>query len=913
MNKPTLALFDASALVHRAYHAFKNGRQLSISKTGELTSAVFGFTNILLKVINDLNPDCYAIAFDLKGPTFRHELSESYKAHRPETPPELIAQMERVRQLVEAFDIPVFEQSGYEADDLLGTLAHRASQEGASVIIVTGDADAMQLVDENVRVLYPKSGGTFSDTKLYDAQAVTEKFGVPPHLVADYKALVGDASDNITGVPGIGQKTAIKLLNEYEGISEIYENIELIRPEKLRETLRREEKQARLSLKLATIVKDLPIDFKLEECRVSRFNRDKVVPLLREMEFTSLVNRLPQAGIDAGKNSPMTEETARVKINSECSYTLVDTPQKMKQLADRLREAGKFALDTETTGLDTITAELVGLSVSPAAGEAYYVPVGHVDATGQQLELREVVGMLGGLMASTEILKIAHNVKFDLKILQGAGFTVNRLGFDTMLAAHLLGEKTLSLKGLAFSRLGVEMTPITELIGEGKKQKSISACGLKETSDYACADADMTFRLFGLLRDELDSEKLTGLFEDIEMPLVPLISDMESAGIAIDTGMLDEMSRRLGDQLGSIEAEIYEHAGHPFNIASPKQLGTVLFDELKLPVGRKTRTGYCTDAAVLEYLKDQHDVVRLVLEYRTIAKLKSTYVDTLPKMVSPRDGRLHTTFHQTRTATGRLSSSDPNLQNIPVRGELGREIRRAFTAPQGFLLLAADYSQIDLRALAHLSGDPELMSAFSHDDDIHTATAMKLYNLPREEITSDMRRFAKTVNFGVIYGMSGYGLEQATELSREEASSFISTYFERYSGVASYLRATKEQARSRGYVETILGRRRYIPDINASNRQVRESAERMAINMPVQGTSADIIKVAMLNVRREMDKQKLKSRLLLQVHDELIFEVPQAELIFMSELAPRLMAEAVKLDVPLKVDLKYGLNWGEME
>jgi DNA polymerase-1 len=909
MNTPLLVIFDASALVHRAFHAFKYSRQLTVSKTGEVTSAVFGFTNILLKVLADLKPDYYAIAFDRKGPTFRHELSDKYKAHRPETAPELIAQLGRVRQMVEAFDIPIFEQQGYEADDLIGTLAGCAVRAGTRVIIVTGDADAMQLVNDDIKVLYPKPGGTFSDTRLFDAEAVNEKFGVPPSLVAAYKALVGDTSDNIKGVPGIGQKTAVKLLNDYDGIDAIYENIELIRPEKLRETLRREESAARQSLTLSTIVTDLPVDFKLEQCHAGRFNREKVVPLLRELEFTSLINRLPQPPT-AGAS---TEAPVVPPAEIDCRYQLVDTPEQLAALAARLTEAGRFALDTETTGLDTMTAELVGLSVAPAAGEGYYLPVGHLEAVGRQWLISELSAALDPVLADSNIRKIAHNAKYDLQILRRVGFTVAGLDFDTMLAAHLLGEKSLSLKGLAFSRLGVEMTPITALIGEGKKQICISRCDLKETADYACADADMTFRLYELLAPELEQENQSRLFHEVEMPLVPVIMDMESAGIALDTGLLKAMSGRLAAQLEKIETGIYELAGHPFNIASPKQLGDVLFDELHLPTGRKTHTGYCTDAAVLDELKDQHEIVRLILEYRTLAKLKSTYVDTLPVMVAAEDGRLHTSFNQARTATGRLSSSEPNLQNIPVRGELGREIRRAFTAPPGHLLLAADYSQIDLRALAHLSGDRELINAFQNDDDIHTATAMRLYGLPQAEITPDMRRFAKTVNFGVIYGMSGYGLEQATELTREESTRFITTYFERYPGVRAYLDATKGQARARGYVETILGRRRYIPDINAANRQVREAAERMAINMPVQGTSADIIKVAMLDVRREMARQKLQSRLLLQVHDELIFEVPQQEMFFMSELAPRLMAEAVKLDVPIKVDLKYGANWGEME
>ncbi len=928
-------LFDASALVHRAFHAFAHGRQLTVSKTGEVTSAVFGFANILLKVLSDLKPDCYAIAFDRKGPTFRHEMAEEYKAHRPPTPPELTAQMSRVRQLVDAFDMPVFEQQGFEADDLLGTLARRAEAAGAEVVIVTGDADAMQLVDDEVKVLYPRPGGTFSDTILYDVAAVAGKFGVPPNRVADYKALVGDTSDNISGVPGIGPKTAVKLLGEWDGIDEIYKNIELVRPEKTRELLRKEEAVARRSLKLATIVTDLPIEFDIEACRIERFENTKVIPLLRELEFTSLIARLPKIGGEAattgratlashvqrmaapatpgGRPSGSPLPMAPLPPSVECQYALVDTAEKLAEVARKLAKAARFALDTETTGLDTLTSELVGLSVALAPGDAYYLPVGHVGVEGAQLELSEVKKALGPVLTDRKIAKIAHNAKFDLQILQTAGFTFAGLEFDTMLAAHLLGEKAPGLKNLASTRLGVEMTPITEFIGDGKSQICISRCGLRQTADYACADADMTFRLAEQLEPQLKEQNQWKLFAEVEMPLVPVIMDMERAGIALDTERLGKMSVDLGGQLKAIENDIYAMAGHEFNIASPKQLGDVLFGELKLPVGRKTKTGYCTDAAVLDELKDEHAIVRKILEYRTLAKLKSTYVDVLPGMVSTCDGRLHTSFNQARTATGRLSSSDPNLQNIPVRGDLGREIRKAFVAPPGHLLLAADYSQIDLRALAHLSGDADLITAFKADEDIHTATAMRLYDVPREAVTKEMRRFAKTVNFGVIYGMSDYGLEQATEMSRQESQKFIATYFERYPGVAAYLAATKEQARSRGYVETILGRRRYIPDITASNRQVREAAERMAINMPVQGTSADIIKVAMLDVCREMKERKLQSRLLLQVHDELIFEVPQYELIHMSELAPRLMAAAIKLSVPLKVDLKYGANWGEME
>jgi DNA polymerase-1 len=909
MDKSPLVLFDASALVHRAYHAFAAAKPLTISKTGEVTSAVYGFANMLLKVLGELKPGCYAMAFDMKGPTFRHEMYDQYKAHRKATPEELISQLGRVRQLVEAFNIPIFELRGYEADDILGALALQASRQGLEVIIVTGDADMMQLVTPNVKVLYPKRGGAFSDTMLYDEAAVAEKYGVAPARIADLKALVGDSSDNIPGVSGIGQKTGVKLIQQFGSIDDIYARIDEVTPEKLQDRLRQNEAAARQSKKLATIVTRLPVELKLDECRVSNFDRQKVTDLFRELEFGSLLSRLPQVemAVPGGGSKPAAAAPKR-------EFHVVDDEKALHKLVARLKKAGAFAFDTETTGLDTMTAQLVGISLSPAPGEAYYIPVGHVGwGEVRQLELKQVIDALKPLFADKKLAKTAHNAKYDITIVAEHGMAVNNLVFDTMLAAYLLGEKSISLKALSFSRLGIECQTITELIGKGAKQISMSQVEIARAAEYACDDADITGRLAGLFEPDLKRLGLWSLFADVELPLVPVLVAMERNGIALDTELLNQMSQRLGKQLLKLEGDIYDHVGHPFNIKSPKQLGPVLFEELGLPAARKTKTGYSTDASVLEGLKDAHPVIALILEYRQLAKLKSTYIDALPALVNSRTKRLHTSFNQTRTATGRLSSSEPNLQNIPIRGELGREIRTAFVAPRGSQLLAGDYSQIDLRVLAHLSGDPGLVDAFRADEDIHAATAVSLFGDKTTEVTADMRRLAKTVNFGVIYGMSGYGLEQATELSREEANQYITAYFEKYPGVKDYLEATKLKAREQGYVQTVLGRRRYLPDINSANRMVREAAERMAINMPVQGTSADIIKVAMVQLNEQMMKLGLKSKLLLQVHDELIFEVPDEELARMRELVPRIMAGAIKLDVPLKVDVKTGGNWGQME
>ena len=907
MKQPLLVLFDGNALVHRAYHALPT---LTVSKTGEVVNAVYGFASMLLKAINELKPSHCAIAFDKKAPTFRHLLYEQYKAHRPPTPQELIGQLERVRQLAQAFNIPIFELDDYEADDLLGTLSHQASAQGVDTIIVTGDADAMQLVSPRVRVLYPKPRRPFSDTLLYDEAAVSQKYGVGPEHIADLKALVGDPSDNIPGVPGIGEKTAVKLIQQFGSLDQIYKHIGEITPERIRELLRQHEAIARRSKELATIVTQTPATLKLDDCQVSNYNRQQVVELFRELEFASLLTKLPEVeAITPAATAPV---KTRPQIKPE--YKIISTTSALDELVKRLKEAQSFAFDLETTGLNPMLAQLVGMSFSPAPGEAYYIPVGHV-GWGQvkQLPLKQVIDQLKPLLEDAKLAKMAHNGRYDMTVLAEYGVTVSNLAFDTVVAAYLLGEKPLGLKELAFSRLGIEMTLITELIGSGAKQISMSQVEISRASDYACADADMTLRLAELLGAELHQQELWQLFSEVEMPLVPVLVGMGRNGVALDTDLLRRMSHRLGERLLKLETGIFSNVGHHFNINSPQQLGSVLFEELKLPPGRKTKGGYSTGAPVLEELRGEHPVVELILDYRQLSKLKSTYIDALPALVNPKTGRLHTSFNQTRTATGRLSSSEPNLQNIPVRDELGKEIRKSFITPAGFRLLAGDYSQIDLRVLAHLSQDEVLLDAFGRDEDIHTATAAQLFGVAASQVTLEMRRLAKTVNFGVIYGMSQYGLEQATELSYKEAEQFITAYFEKHFGVKKYLESTKKQARERGYVQTLLGRRRYIPEINSSNRQLRESAERMAINMPVQGTSADIIKVAMVELYREMARLKLRSKLLLQVHDELIFEVPDEEPKVMSQLVTRLMSTALKLSLPLKVDIKTGSNWGQME
>ncbi|MDP2730646.1 MAG: DNA polymerase I [Dehalococcoidales bacterium] len=911
MKKPLLVLFDGNAIVHRAYHAFQTARRptvLTVPKTGEVVTAVFGFAQMLLKAISELKPTCYAIAFDTVAPTFRHKMFDRYKAQRPPTPYELVNQFGRVRQLVEAFHIPIYELDGYEADDVLGTLGSQASEKGIDTIIVTGDADTMQLVSARVNVLYPKPGGSFSDTMLYDEEAVKGKYSIEPQHIADFKALVGDTSDNIPGVPGIGNKTAVKLIQEFGSIEEIYAHIDEVAPARIQAILRENEAIARQSKKLATIDTRAPVTLDLDECQLSHFDRNKVIELFRELEFYSLLPKLPEM-------PEVAQVTARVVTEppSKRDYRIISTISTLDELLSRFSSAKSFAFDLETTSLNAISARLVGVSLSPAPGESYYIPVGHVVLSEVgQLPLKYVIERLKPVLEDPTTAKLAHNGKYDITVLAEYGVTVNNLTFDTMVAAYLLSEKSLGLKALTFNRLGIEMTPISELIGSGTKQLSMSQVEITGAADYACADADMTLRLAELLGPELRQLGLWQLFTEVEMPLVPVLIHMERNGIALNTELLRRMAQELGEQLLTLEAEIYNSVGHQFNINSPQQLALVLFEELHLPSTRR-KGSYSTSAAILEELRGVHPVIEFILNYRQLTKLKSTYIDALAALINPKTGRVHTSFNQTRTATGRLSSSDPNLQNIPVRSEAGKQVRQAFIAPPGSCLLSGDYSQIDLRALAHLSQDQGLLDAFNRDEDIHAATASQLFGVAGPQVTADMRRVAKTVNFGVIYGMSDYGLEQATELSRQEATQFIAAYFQKYPGIKKYLDSTKQQARNTGYVQTLLGRRRSIPEINSANRQIREAAERMAINMPVQGTSADIIKVAMIKLYQEMTRRRLKSKMLLQVHDELLFEVPLEELEEIRQLVPETMSTALEISVPLKVDVKSGRNWAELK
>jgi len=910
-----LVLVDGHALAYRAFFALPvDGFSTS---QGELTNAVYGFTMMLLHALQEEKPEYIAVTFDAPTATFRHEEFEEYKAHRPPMREEMRSQMERIRHVVQALNIPAFEVPGYEADDLIGSLAQQASDQELETIIITGDNDIFQLVTPLVKVVTP--GGhrqRFSDAKLYDEKGVKEKYGVAPTLLVDYKGLVGDKSDNIPGVAGVGDKTARQLIQRYGTIEEIYEHLDEIESTRARKSLAGQKERALLSKRLSTIVTDVPINLNLEQCRASDYDRDEVIALFRELEFRSLVQRLPAS--DRRRVRQMTF-FAQDPLTAG-AHTAVTTEEQLNALLSELSRSPRMALDVETTSVDAMRADLVGLSFATKAGRAVYVPVGHLlaqDAEGQ-LPMGLVVERLRPVLEDASVPKAAHNGKYDLAVLARHGIAVRGLDFDTMIAAYLLepSRRGFGLKDLAWSKLGLEMRPITELIGKGRDQITLAQVSIADTAAYAGADADATLRLMVVLEDELRQREQWDLFRDVEMPLVEVLMEMEMAGVALDTGELMQISASMYQRIVALEKEIHGLAGHPFNINSTQQLAEVLFEELGLPAKAKTKAGYSTRASVLEELRDQHAIIDLILEHRQLAKIKSTYVDSLPLLVDRDTGRVHTSYNQTGTVTGRISSSDPNLQNIPVRTELGRHVRCAFVAQEGWVLLGADYSQVELRILAHISQDPDLLAAFDRGEDIHASTASTVFEVPLTAVTPAMRRIAKTINFGIIYGMGEYGLAQRTDLSLEEARKFIAGYFARYEKVKEYLEQTKDEAREQGYVSTLLGRSRYFPELQTTSRAhggVKRAAEREAINMPIQGSAADILKIAMVRLHRALKEEDLAARVILQVHDELVLEVPQEELGPVAPLVRSIMENAWALDAALKVDLKVGKNWEQME
>ena len=908
---PLLMLMDGHAMVHRSFHAISRQGNLTVSSTGEDITGVYGFINVFLRALQEWNPTYCGIAFDTSAPTFRHVRFEDYKAQRAEMPPELRPQFGRVKQLMQAFGVPVFELDGYEADDVIGTISRLTEAQGVDTVILTGDRDTFQLISPRVRV--DLSSG-IQDRKVYDESELATRYsGLTSSQQPDFKSLMGDTSDNIPGVPRVGEKRAISLLTAFHDLEGVYQHLDEVAWPSVKVSLSENRERAFENRILTTIDRQAPLEFDLDACRFGQYDRQSVVDLMTELEFFSVIQRLPAPTLGSSATGEREAESVDEDGTSDTDYQLVQTQEQLESMLAALHEAGSFAFDTETTSLDPMRANLVGLSFATAPGNAWYVPVGHNE--GAQLPLEKVLAQVRPLFESPELRKCAHNANYDMAVLVGHGVNCRNVDFDTMIAAHLLGRNSLGLKNLSLDVLGREMTPISKLIGTGRKQLTFDQVPIESAVPYAAADADMTGRLRQALEGPLASQGLTHLMTDMEIPLVPVLVTMQRHGIKLDAGALHEMSRDLNQHMQQVQTDLYQSIGHTVNINSPQQLSDVLFQELGLPRTKRTKTGYSTDANSLEGLKGLHPVVDQILEYRQISKLKSTYVDALPEMVNPVTGRIHTSYNQTGSATGRISSSDPNLQNIPIRTELGRQVRKAFVAENApdWLLFSADYSQIELRVLAHLSQDGDLLEAFRRGEDIHSSTASLMFEVPIEQVNSDMRRIAKILNFGVIYGLSAHGISQQTEFSREEGARFIENYFAKYPGISEYIESVKAKTRESQFVETVMGRRRYMPDINSSNFNVRGGAERMAINMPIQGTAADIMKLAMVRVQDRLEQENMRTKMLLQVHDELVFEVPQDELDALQQLVFDEMPAAHALDVSLKVDAKWGYTWGDME
>ncbi|MDE2765720.1 MAG: DNA polymerase I [Chloroflexota bacterium] len=921
--KPLLLLLDGHAMAFRAFYAMERA-PMTTRAAGERVEAVHSFAGTLFRAIGDLRPTHLAIAFDPPGPTFRDDIYDDYKAHRAPTPDELPPQVERIKQLMQALNVPIYETPGYEADDVIGTIAAECSANAVDAVIFTGDSDTLQLVTPHVRVLMTTG---FGDQKTYDVAAVRERYGgLDPLRQIDVKAFEGDTSDNVPGVPGIGRKTAVKLVQEFGSVDAVYERIDEVTPPRIQNLLREHEEQARRSKELVTIAIDAPAGFDLTQAEFGDFRREAVVKLFRELEFNSLIARIPAPrsadGAPAQAPEPSADAPPSVEPAPEppavgppdTQVAVVDTADALAAMADAVRAAGVMSLVVEGSPPAPMQMEIAGAAIAAEPGKAWYVPVGH--AEGAQVGLEEALGTLLPLLMDAAIAKVGHNLNHDLTALAVHGLPPMQVNvdFDTMVAAHLLGrDRALGLPQVALHRLGLELTPLADLVGSGRKQIPFSQVAITDAANYAGTKADAALRLRAHLEGELDARSLE-LLHEREMPLLPVLVRMQLHGIALDADAMRELNEELTEMVAAEEHAVYEAAGHDFNISSPQQLSDVLFKEQGLQHGKRTQKGYSTDAQTLEWLKG-HPVVDHVLRYRELSKLKSTYVDTLPQQVNPATGRIHTTYNQTGAATGRLASNDPNLQNIPVRTELGRRVRKAFVAEErpAWMLLAADYSQIELRVLAHLSQDPELMAAFDRGEDIHASTAALVHRVPIAEVTPDMRRLAKVMNFGVIYGLSAFGISNQTDLSMEEGNRFIDDYMGAYSRVKEYLDATIRDARALGYVETMLGRRRLIPDINAANAHVRQAAERMAVNMPVQGTAADIIKEAMVQAQARLEADGMRSRMLLQVHDELVFEAPQDEEEQLTAMLADVMPNALRLSVPLRIDVKKGYSWGDME
>lgn len=913
MKKERLVLVDGNALFHRAYHAVPH----LTNKDGEPTNAVYGFANIMIKMMNDLKPKYVVVCWDKSSKTFRKELYADYKATRKTMDNELRVQIPFVKELVGALNLPFVELDNYEADDIIGTFVEQSKD--YETIVVTGDKDELQLIDENTKIYMLRKG--FSETQIYGLEEMMETYGLTPKEFIDLKALQGDSSDNIPGVPGVGPKTAVDLIQKYGSLDGVYENLGDLKG-KLKERLEENKELAYLSYKLSTIVRDAPVTLDLKHATLNQVDRQALHELFMRLNFKSLLNKLPaeMAGPEPNKNNDPSlfgdggeqggvRERAHLK---NVKYNSVTTQTELDVLVKKLGTKTMIAVDTETTSVDVMTANLVGISLSAKAGEAYYIPVGH--KVGTQLPLKDVLEAVRPLLEDPKIGKVGHNIKYDYQILKQAGIHLGPIAFDTMVASFLLNPaaRTQGLGDLAYGELGVEMIPIEELIGsKGKDQKSFDMAEIDVATQYAAEDADITWRLYEKLAPQIRKEDFEEIAQKTEWPLIPVLGDMELNGIELDVPFLEKFNKVISKDILTLQEKIWKLAGSTFNISSPNQLQDILFNRLELPTQgvKKGKTGYSTAAPELERLRGQHKIIDEISQYRELTKLKSTYVDALPLQVSETDGRVHTSFNQTIAQTGRLSSINPNLQNIPVRTPIGREIRKAFVAPQGRVLVSADYSQIELRVAAALAKDEGMIKTFKEGIDLHQQTAAELYDVKLEDVTKDQRSAAKTINFGVLYGMSAHGLTVATGMLHEESTAFIKRYFEVRPKLKQYIEDTKAFAREHEYTATLLGRKRPCPEINSKNHMIAAAAERMAVNVPIQGTAADIYKLAMIALAPKLDDD---SKLLLQIHDELIVETSKEKAEEVAAIMKKTMEDAYDLGLPLAVDVEIGKNWGEL-
>ncbi len=898
-----LYLVDGTSFCYRAFYAI---RSLSNSK-GEPTNAIYGFITMLSKLFADGCPDYAAICFDRPEPTFRHKDFEAYKAHRKPTPDDLISQLEPIKEFCRAFNWAVFEKAGFEADDLLGTLAREGAEKGLQVFIVTSDKDFLQLVTDKVKVLNPGK-----EIMIYDTAGVKNRFeGLGPEKIVDVMAIMGDASDNVPGVPGIGEKGAVKLIQEFGSLENLLKYSSKVKSKSQQALLKEHGAQALLCKKLVQIDTDVPMEkLDWEAMRLRQPDAGRLMDLCRHYEFRGLLKQHMPAG-----------ETQK---DSKRAYQTIETEKDLAKLVETLTKAKAFSVDTETTSKDPMLAELVGMSFSWDALQAAYVPVSSKKHAGPGLALAAVLKKIAPLLESPKHPKYGQNIKYDWIVFKRHGVDVQGFVFDTMIASYLINPIKLNhnLDDIALEHLSVKKITTESLIGKGKTQCTMAEVALEKIAEYAAEDADCVFRLVPFFKPKLEEQGLMELFEKVEIPLALCLGQMEMNGVALDLETLKTLSDETGRQLEKLTAAIYKDAGGEFNINSTKQLAEILFVQLKLPAVKKTKTGYSTDVSVLEKLAEDYDLPRKLLEYREKSKLKSTYLDALPEIVNPTTHCVHTSYHQTTTATGRLSSSDPNLQNIPIKTAEGRQVRRAFVSRYGKKgsarqslpsgggkILSADYSQIELRLLAHLSDDQSLIRAFAEDRDIHRYTATLLYNVAEKDVTREMRDLAKTINFSIIYGKTAYGLSQDLGIPVQEADQFIREYFNRYEGIKTYLDGQKEKARREGFLTTLLGRRSYFPDLNSSNGQLRQFAERAAINAPIQGSAADLIKLAMLNIQKRLEREEPRSLMIMQVHDELVFDVPAESVDSVTELVRQGMESAYTLKVPLKVDVTAGDSW----